>query len=58
MITHVINLVAHKNLEIISGLKYLNLSLKDTPECNILSVLPKVTEFVQEGEETEDSPRF
>lgn len=57
-ITHVINLVAHNNNKSIDNLKYLNLSIKDSPECDILSALPKIIKFINKAEEEIENPRY
>ena len=57
-ITHVINLVSHNSNKSIENLKYLNLSLKDSPECDILAALPKIIKFISKGEEEHENPRF
>lgn len=46
-ITHVIDLIAHRKLDKFPEITYLNLSLKDTPEGDVLTPLPDVNMFVE-----------
>lgn len=57
-ITHVIDLVSHKKANTVQKLKYLHLSLKDTPDCDILDCVSQVTKFIEASEANEEEPRF
>lgn len=57
-ITHVIDLISHKKTNTVHKLKYLHLSLKDTPDCDILDWVSKVTRFIELSEAKEEEPRF
>jgi hypothetical protein len=58
LITHVINLIAHKPTKAYEGFKYLNLSLKDTLDSDILSTVPKIVEFIKAAREDTEEPRI
>lgn len=57
-ITHVINLISHEKSKNIDDYKYLNISLRDTPESDILCWLPSIIDFIDSAEAEDSDSRI
>ena len=57
-ITHIVNLVAHNFSNSYNCFKYLNLSVKDNPDADIIDLIPKIIIFISLGEKEIDNARF